>query len=244
MLDYFYEHKPNPRKKFILRIVSILLMVLGVSIILYVFFPLISWQIYFANEFTQQDIQEPIPQSTLVNDTSVANLFTSASQSFSGVNYDNPKNWFPNYKFGKSGKPVIQYYTISIPKINLNNAVVSTVDTNLSKHLVNYSGTAYPPQKGNAVIFGHSTLPQLYNPKDYKTVFTYLYKLSPGDEIDVNVGNVQYKYRVESIIVVDPENTTVLQQDYDDSFLTLITCTPPGTIWKRLVVRARIENSS
>ena len=107
--------------------------------------------------------------------------------------------------------------------------------------MVNYSGTALPPQNGNAVIFGHSTLPQNYQSNNYKTIFTYLYKLTPGDEIIVNSAKVDYKYKVEKIIVVDPENTTVLEQNYDDSFLTLVTCTPPGTVWKRLVVKAKIE---
>jgi sortase A len=57
----------------------------------------------------------------------------------------------------------------------------------------------------------------------------------------VNVNNVTYKYRVENITVVDPNNTSILQQNFDDSYLTLVTCTPPGTIWKRLAVKARIE---
>ena len=129
---------------------------------------------------------------------------------------------------------------ISIPKINLIDAKVSAKDTDLTKHLVNYGGTALPPEKGNAVIFGHSTLPQLYDKNDYKTIFSYLYKLETGDDIVVKVGNVTYKYKVESVTVVDPTNTSVLEQNFSDSFLTLITCTPPGTIWKRLVIKARI----
>ena len=105
---------------------------------------------------------------------------------------------------------------------------------------MNYQGTAIPANKGNAVVFGHSTLPQLYDVKSYKTVFTFLYELAPGDEIYATIGNITYKYKVENITVVDPNNTAVLQQNYNGSFLTLVTCTPPGTIWKRLVVRARL----
>jgi sortase A len=40
-----------------------------------------------------------------------------------------------------------------------------------------------PGEYGNIVIFGHSTLPQLYNPKDYKTIFTYLPSLEKKDHI-------------------------------------------------------------
>ena len=48
------------------------------------------------------------------------------------------------------------------------------------------------------------------------------------------------KYSIENISVVDPDNTSVLEQSFDDSYITLITCTPPGTIWKRLIIKARI----
>ena len=108
--------------------------------------------------------------------------------------------------------------------------------------MVNYPGTSIPPEKGNAVVFGHSTLPQLFNKNDYKTIFTNIYTLNPGDEIIVNVLGNEYKYKIENITVVDPDNTSVLEQNYSDSFLTLVTCTPPGTIWKRLVIKARIES--
>jgi sortase A len=42
------------------------------------------------------------------------------------------------------------------------------------------------------------------------------------------------------IFVVDPNDFGVLDQDKDGSYLTLITCTPPGTYLKRLVVKAKL----
>lgn len=227
--------------KIYLRLLGILFLLLGFSIIVYIFFPLISWQIYFAPVFADQDISAPIPKISIVNGPTIESLVGQASESIT-TDSTNAQNWFPNFKSQKRANIVITSFKISIPKLNIKNAVVSTVDNDLSKHLVNYPGTSVPPEKGNAVIFGHSTLPQLFNKNDYKTIFTDIYTLTPGDEIVVNVlGNV-YKYKIESVIVVDPENTSVLEQNYSDSFLTLVTCTPPGTIWKRLVIKARIES--
>ena len=240
-MDKLPKKKEKIKNKKVLRVFSFLIFATGVGIVLYVFFPLISWQIYFAGTFDSQDIAIPIPKTTVVSSGNLGSLVANASNAFSGIDYTNASNWFPNYKFQKNGSVKMQFYSISIPKLNIKNASVSTNDTDLSKHLVNYFGTSLPPEKGNAVVFGHSTLPQLYDAKDYKTVFTNLYKLSQGDEIIVNSSNSLYKYKVESITVVDPDNTTVLEQNYDDSFITLVTCTPPGTIWKRLVVKARIE---
>lgn len=240
MGKYYYTKSHGSQKRKILRLFSMAIFLTGVSILVYVFFPLLSWQIYFAPVFANQNINAPIPQTTIVSSSTIGSLIAEASNSLSGIDYSNAENWFPNFKFQKSGAPKIPSYTISIPKLKLTNLIVSTVDNDLAKHLVNFGGTAIPADKGNAVVFGHSTLPQLYDAKNYKTVFTYLFELSPGDEIDANIGNITYKYTVENITVVDPNNTSVLQQNYSDSFLTLVTCTPPGTIWKRLIVRARL----
>jgi sortase A len=240
MGKYYYKKKDKFPKRKILRLISLGIFLTGAAIVIYVFFPLLSWQIYFAPVFASQNITAPIPQNTVVSSSTIGSLIQQASDGLAGIDYTNAQNWFPNFKFQRSGAPKITSYTISIPKLKLTNVTVSTVDNDLAKHLVNYGGTAIPADKGNAVIFGHSTLPQLYETKNYKTVFTFLYELVPGDEIDVNVANVGYEYKVENVTVVDPNNTSVLQQSYDDSFLTLVTCTPPGTIWKRLVVRARL----
>ncbi len=239
MVKVYKKSRTIEKKKF-LRLVSLLIISMGVLIAGYVFFPLLSWQLYFAPVFANSEINSPIPKSTIVSQNSIATLLQGASQTLSGIDYTNAQNWFPNYKYDKSANLKTSTYTISIPKININEAKVSAVDTDLLKHLVNYGGTAVPPENGNAVIFGHSTLPQLYEEGNYKTVFSHLYKLIVGDEIIVTVGNVTYKYRIESINVVDPDNTSVLEQSFDDSYITLITCTPPGTIWKRLAIKARL----
>ncbi len=241
MGKYYYKSAEKNVKKKILRLLGLAIFLIGALIIVYVFFPLISWQIYFAPIFANQNIAAPIPHNTIVSSTTIGSLIKEASNSLSGVDYTNAQNWFPNLKYQKSGAPKVRDYTISIPRLKLKDVKVSTVDNDLTKHLVNYSGTAIPIDKGNAVIFGHSTLPQLYDQKDYKTVFSRLFELGNGDEIFVNVGGVNYKYKVENVTVVSPDNTSVLQQNYEDSFLTLVTCTPPGTIWKRLIVKARLE---
>jgi len=110
----------------------------------------------------------------------------------------------------------------------------------LAKSLVHYLPQSLPGEYGNVAIFGHSTLPQLYNPKDYKTIFTYLSSLEKGDKIYVNVGEYEYQYEVTTLFIVKPTNISVLEQKRDDSYLTLITCEPPGTWLERLVVTAKL----
>jgi len=79
-----------------------------------------------------------------------------------------------------------------------------------------------------------------FNPKNYITIFSNWPTLYPEDEIIIAYDKVKYKYIVEKMIEVFPNDVSILAQRYDDSYLTLITCVPPGTYLKRLIVRARL----
>lgn len=54
----------------------------------------------------------------------------------------------------------VNSYSLSIPTLELLNATVIISGDDLSKSLIHYGGTSLPGEYGNAVIFGHSTLPQ------------------------------------------------------------------------------------
>ena len=208
----------------------------------YFFFPILSWQLYLAPVFAAENITSPIPKATVLNGSTFASLARQTTSLLLGINYYNAATWFPSAPPPSDAtKPEITTYRLSIPKLKIVNAIVSTVDSDLASHLVNYPGTAVPPQKGNAVIFGHSTLPQLYNPKDYKTIFANAHNLQVGDTFKVTTDGLEYTYKIFSITIVDPEDTSALFQTYDDSYVTIITCTPPGTIWKRLILKAKLQ---
>ena len=152
--------------------------------------------------------------------------------------------WFPAKNPTKrSDKVQAEEYYLSIPKLNIQNAVVKTTGDDLAKSLIHFLPSSLPGEKGNVAIFGHSTLPQLYNIKDYKTIFTYLPSLDRGDKIIASVNGIDYEYEVYEMFVVKPDQISVLEPRYDDSYITLITCVPPGTYWNRLVVRAKLTQT-
>lgn len=102
--------------------------------------------------------------------------------------------------------------------------------------VVHYPGTSLPGQGGNFAITGHSS----YFPWDegrFKDVFALLHEVVDGDKIVVYHEQDKYIYEVESIDVVLPQDINILKQTPEDK-LTLITCTPVGTNYKRLVVTA------
>ena len=65
--------------------------------------------------------------------------------------------------------------------------------------------------------------------------------LEKGDEIYLDFDQVRYKYLVVDKKIVEPSDLSVLEQRFDSGYVTLITCVPPGTVWKKGVIRARLS---
>jgi LPXTG-site transpeptidase (sortase) family protein len=134
--------------------------------------------------------------------------------------------------------------TITIPKINVHAPVQyepsiqeGAIQAALQNGVVHYGNTALPGQNGNVAIFGHSSN-DWWEPGNYKFVFVLLDKLSPGDQLTIDYNSVRYTYEVTGSRVVEPTDVGVLNPTSTPT-LSLITCTPPGTSLRRLVVTAK-----
>jgi sortase A len=164
-------------------------------------------------------------------------------ESIESSDFTKASNWFPGARNrGEFEVSKVTFYTISIPSLKIENATVAIGGEDLSKNLIQYPGTALPGRTGNTVIFGHSILPQFYNPKDYLAIFSTLPSLRKGDEIGINYDGITYKFRVESLFEVNPSDLEVLEQGFSEPYVSLVTCVPPGHPLKprRLIVRAKI----
>lgn len=133
---------------------------------------------------------------------------------------------------------------LTIPKINVSAPIVfaksnaeAAIQKDLESGVVHYDNTALPGEPGNAVIFGHSSN-DWWEPGNYKFVFVLLDKLVVGDTFTVNYNSKQYVYEVTETKVVEPTDLSVLSQGSTPE-MTLITCTPPGTSWKRLIIKSK-----
>jgi sortase A len=241
MTKKVYRKTNRKHVKRMVRFTSLGVSLVGLMIGLYIFFPVISWELYVKPAFASSSFASPIPKHTIITKNYLKSLLSNTASSFSGVNYNNAANWVPSsYNKSDNNSPVPSY-TISIPKIGIEDATVSTVDTDLTSHLVHFPGTAIPPERGTAAIFGHSTLPHLFDRDNYKTIFANIHEVTLGDTIIASVNNTLYTYKIFSIEITDPEDSSYLTQSYDSSYLYIITCTPPGTTWKRLIVKSRLE---
>jgi len=215
----------RPRTRRGSRGLSFLFIALGGGILIWTFWPIVSFSMISGDLFSET--VTPLQDSTV----------------YAASDLSNPNAWFPTSPQKKVVTPV-NTYTLSIPKLKIQDALVTVAGDDLDVSLVHYGGTALPGDYGNTVIFGHSTMVQFYNPKNYKTIFSLLPTLKAGDEIDVAYDGISYKYTVYDLTVSQPSDLSALEQRFDDSYITLVTCVPPGTWWQRLNVFAKLDRPS
>ena len=133
---------------------------------------------------------------------------------------------------------------VIIPKINVQiptdynqtSTDEATIENALEGGIVHYPTTSLPGQQGNAAYFGHSSN-NIFNKGKYKFAFVLLHLMVPGDTFYLTYNHKIYVYKVISKDVVDPSQVEVLNAvPNQTATATLITCDPPGTSLKRLVV--------
>jgi sortase A len=212
--------------------ISFLLIGLGGGILLWALWPILSFTVISESYFSK--IITPVAENQ-----KVAKPVSLPPVAYA-ADYSNANLWYPSSPQKHVITPV-NTYMLSIPKLKIENALVTIAGDDLTSSLVHYGGTGIPGQYGNTVVFGHSTLPQFYSPTNYKTIFSLLPTLKEGDDIRIVYDGVTYNYTVTDLVVHDPPDLSALEQRYDDSYLTLVTCVPPGTYWKRLNVHAKLN---
>jgi sortase A len=120
---------------------------------------------------------------------------------------------------------------IEIPRLLLSAVVVEGIgNATLRRAVGHIPGTALPGQPGNVGISGHRD-----------TFFRPLKDLKIKDQVQFSTLKGNFKYEVESLRVVEPNNVGVLARS-GENVLTLVTCYPfyyVGPAPKRFVVRAR-----
>jgi len=215
------------------KMLSIPLFTVGILLLAIAVAPIVRYQ-FFESSFRQ--VLSPVSPS-----------FYNRAQRVLGDNttdYTQLSNWFnqpdKDTTNGVLDAPVKGSYLLSIPKLKIEDANVSIGGQDLAHSLIHYVQTALPGQVGSPVIFGHSVLPQFFNTKNYTTIFSTVHRLKLGDEVLLNYDGVKYKYLVDDMYETEATDLSVLEQRFDGKYLTIVTCHPPGTYLRRLVIKARI----
>ncbi len=232
--------KPRSARDQLRLSLSLVFMVIGVAISTTVAYPLISYQLVYAPSLQRGGLVSPLarPAISEVKASDTSPTFVSEVINTS-LDYTDATSWFPTQQ--KSAYPKSSsVYTLSIDKLGIDRAVVRSDNTDLKESLIHYPGTAEPGDLGNPVIFGHSVLPQFFNPQNYHTIFSTLHTLTIGDTLEISAEGATYTYKIFDMYETDPDDLSPLAQTYSGRYITLITCTPPGTYLRRLIIKAQI----
>lgn len=124
---------------------------------------------------------------------------------------------------------------LRIAKVRLEVPVLEgTDDLSLNRGVGLIEGTARPGEAGNIGIAGHRD-----------GFFRVLRDIGPGDMIELESPDRIDIYRVQQIVIVKPDDVSVLQPS-SDSQLTLVTCYPfyfLGSAPERYIVQASLFES-
>lgn len=210
------------------KVLALISLGIGVFILVQVGMPVVSYKLWEVSAYSQN--------KTLISPTSKGQTL--------GVSVKDV-NSFPALISATQRAATAPYkeFSLSVPSIKLDKVKV-VVDTNdFEQNLAHMPGTALPGEKGNVFITGHSSLPQLYRPGNFRAIFAHLPEVKRGNQILVEAGGQVFRYKVEGLRVVDPSETWVINPpDEQGRYLTLMTCVPPGLYLKRLIVLASLEN--
>jgi len=211
---------------------SILFISLGFLLLAVVLFPLVVSQLRFISNEPPRPLDPTVsrrrPGLTILG--------------YLTADYTRASNWFYPTSLPQPQVSSVKSFTLTLPQLGLDGIPVEVNGADLKKSAIHYPGTALPGDFGNSVIFGHSSLPILFKPKNPLTIFNPLVKAKLGDKIQVNYDGKIYHYQIKTIREVSPKQLEVLDQDYSKKQLTLITCVPLGTYWRRLVLISELVN--
>ncbi|MEE1057699.1 MAG: class C sortase [Acutalibacteraceae bacterium] len=226
-------------KKHLSTIILILIFFVGLSLLLY---PTVSdyWNSFHQSQAiagyveTIANIDED-KYEKIFNDAKAYNEKLASHSSHWRLSEEEEKEY--NNTLNISDIGIIGY--IEIPKINCSLPIYHGTDENVLQIAVGHiAGSSLPigGESTHSVLSGHRGLPSA-------KLFTNLDKLENGDLFMIRVMDETLTYKVDQILIVEPDDFSALGIEDGQDLCTLITCTPYGINTHRLLVRGhRVDN--
>lgn len=226
-------------KKHLSTIILILILVIGLSLLLY---PTVSnW---WNNLHTTQAIANYDAIMANMPDEDYTHLFNAAMAYNEALRQiDFPLMYHDEVEGYKelldiTGNGIMGY--ISVPKIEVQLPIYHGTSEGVLQIAVGHvEGTSLPTggDSTHTVLSAHRGLPSA-------RLFTDLDKMEIGDTFVLNVIDRTLTYQVDQILIVEPHDVEALYVIEGEDHCTLITCTPYGINSHRLLVRGtRVENA-
>ena len=215
------------------------MIIIGLSLILY---PIISnkfnslnYQRVICNY--SNTVEEITKQEEMLNTAKNYNsslIGTDITDAFTDPNRTSSSEYLAILNVDNNG--MIGY--ISIPKIDVRIPIYHGTSSDiLQKGVGHLEGSSLPigGESTHAILSAHRGLPS-------SRLFTDLDQLKEGDIFYIYVLDEVLAYKVDQILVTEPEETEALKIVEGKDYVTLVTCTPYAVNTHRLLVRGeRIE---
>lgn len=139
--------------------------------------------------------------------------------------------------------PADEEFSLIVSKIKANERVIENVDPfdkneyqeALKNGIAHSEGSGLPGGGGNVFLFAHSS-GNFYQNNRLNTVFLLLNKLEKNDQIIVVFEGKIHEYQVFGKKIVDEKEIKYMENFSEKETVTLMTCWPLGTSYKRLLV--------
>jgi LPXTG-site transpeptidase (sortase) family protein len=259
------QHSMPLKTRLLVHVLPVGCLLVGMFLLTNAVWPILSYFVFSSPDLFSTQLKAPVPNSFVLDpQRALANALQAQAATIEAqpsptpvmltedLDYTNLTNWFPHAAGDQTRELELAQsdssdeYVLNIPAVNIEDAHVKVGGMNLDKSLIQYPGTALPGDPGSPVIFGHSVLRQFYNPstknsRRYMSIFSKIMTLKQGDKIYIEHKGVKYSYTVQEKIEVKPEDTYILEQNYQQKTLKMITCVPEGTFLRRGVVMAQLD---
>lgn len=225
-------------KKHITTILLSLLLVTGLSLLLYPSFS--DWW----NSFHQSRVIESYTRMVKQLDEESYTDAMAAAWDYNEALLTRPNDFLLtteqretyNHLLNLEGNGIMGY--LEIPDINMMLPVYHGTEESVLQVAAGHLEWTSLPVGGagsHCVLSGHRGLPSA-------RLFTDLDKLEYGDVFLLHVLGEEFTYQVDQILVVEPHETEELMIVPEKDLCTLVTCTPYGINSHRLLVRgSRVE---
>src|SRR3989338_6947745 len=176
----------------LLKGLSLLFLGIGIFVLMQVVLPFASFKMMEISAFEDS--------STLVDPTDVE----------SSIAIENVGD-FPAFvvKGASSARLPYKEFKLSIPSLSIDQLKVMSYSNDFEKNLAQLPGSAFPGEKGNVFITGHSSLDTVLGGSKY-AFFAPLPNIKKGESIVIDALGQRFTYEVESIKIVSPKDTSVI----------------------------------
>jgi sortase A len=229
------------KKKNLSTIILILVLLTGVSLLLYPSFA--DWWNTRKITGTIMDYSEAVSE---IDDVDYEKILKEA-QEYNEMISSETNRFAPSEESSEiynscldvQGNGVMGY--IDIPSIRVQLPIYHGIDPGVLDIAVGHLEGSSLPVGGigtHCVLSGHRGLPSA-------RLFTDIDQLVEGDTFMLHVLDETLTYEVDQILIVEPDEMEALAIDPNEDYCTLVTCTPYGINTHRLLVRGhRIPNQS